>query len=147
MVIVTEVGRPRWSCAVSQSGKSEVRIIPQPVKVIGKSSRHDPGLRRRARPLRFGNSAGKPRSMPVLRISRSVGSMPLLRISRSACRVIRTADDSPRPAMIAATAMSGHAVAAAHTPAPANITATLAMQSLRVHSHTDRAWLSVVRYR
>ena len=41
--------------------------------------------------------------------------------------------------MIAATAISGHAVADAHTPAPASITAMLAMQSLRVHSQTDIA--------
>ena len=49
--------------------------------------------------------------------------------------------------MMAATAISGHAVADAHTPAPASITAMLAMQSLRVHSQTDIAWLSPCRYR
>ena len=51
--------------------------------------------------------------------------------------MIRIADDSPRPAIIAATAMSGQGLPDTHTPAPAAMTAMLATQSLRVHSQTD----------
>src|SRR4051812_48904330 len=90
-------GNQRWMN--SSAGQGHWSIQAATIPVCGP----------RARPLRFGYSAGKPRGMPVLRIS------------RSACRIIRTADDSPRPAMIAATAMSGHAVADIHTPAPASI--------------------------
>jgi hypothetical protein len=53
--------------------------------------------------------------------------------------MIRIAEDSPREAIIAATAMSGHGFPDTHTPAPAAMTAMLATQSLRVHSQTDMA--------
>src|SRR6266851_3845330 len=69
------------------------------------------------------------------------------RNSARARRIIRVADDIPRQAITEATAMSGHGVPDAHTPAPATMTAMLAMQSLRVHSQTDMAWLSAARYR
>jgi hypothetical protein len=82
--------------------------------------------------MQFRYSAGRPRGTPWPRIS------------RKAWRMIRTADDRPRQAIMAATAMSGHAVADAHTPAPASITAMLAMQSLRVHSQTRQIALDGV---
>ena len=59
--------------------------------------------------------------------------------------MIRTAEDSPSHAITAATRISGQGVPDIHTPAPAAITARLEMQSLRVHSQTDIAWLSVAR--
>jgi len=43
--------------------------------------------------------------------------------------------------------MSGHGLPDTHTAAPATKTAMLVMQSLRVHSQTDMAWLSTARYR
>jgi hypothetical protein len=47
--------------------------------------------------------------------------------------------------MAAATAMSGHAVFEAQTPAPAAMTARFTSTSLRVQSQTESAWLSLCR--
>ncbi len=44
-----------------------------------------------------------------------------------------------------ATAISGHGICDTHTPVPAIMTAISTMQSLRVHSQTDMAWLSPCR--
>ncbi len=48
---------------------------------------------------------------------------------------------------MAASAISGHGVCEAHTPAPAIMTAIFTMQSLRVQSQTDMVWLSPCRCR
>ena len=58
-------------------------------------------------------------------------------MSAAARRMTRAAEDIANVAMMAATPISGHCVCEAHTPAPAAMTATFTMQSLRVQSQTD----------
>jgi hypothetical protein len=69
------------------------------------------------------------------------------RISMRAWRITCQAPVRPRTAITAATTMSGQCVPESQTPTPARITAILAMQSLRVQSHTERRLLSPRRCR
>src|SRR4051794_11046646 len=64
------------------------------------------------------------------------------RYSAQACRRMCTEDVRNSPAINAATAKSGHAVAVLHTPSAAIITTTLPIASLREHSHTERTLAS-----
>ena len=95
----------------------------------------------------LGRDGIDPRQSSVRPLNRAYSAAlkaALQRSSPTACRTTRHERVRPRNAVTAATARSGQCVWVMATAMPARMTATLAIASLRVHSHTSIAVGSAV---